>query len=83
MNEIMPFAATWMDIEIVILGEVNQTKTNTICYHLHVESKNMVQVNLFTKQDQVTDVKNNLIVTWEGRDKWEIEIDMYTLLYIK
>ena len=65
----MPFAATWMDIEIVILGEVNQAKTNTTCYHLHVESKNMVQVNLLTKQNQVTDVKNNLIVTWKGRDK--------------
>ena len=63
VNEIMPFEATWMDVEIVILFEVNHTKTNTICYHLHVESKNMVQVNLFTKQDQVTDVKNNLIVT--------------------
>ena len=65
----MPFAATWMDIEIVILGEVNQAKTNTTCYYLHVESKNMVQVNLLTKQNQVTDVKNNLIVTWKGRDK--------------
>ena len=29
-NEIMPFAATWMDLEIIILNEVSQTKTNTI-----------------------------------------------------
>ena len=26
-NEIMPFAATWMDLEIIILSELNQTKT--------------------------------------------------------
>ena len=25
---IMPFAATWVDLEIIILSEVSQTKTN-------------------------------------------------------
>ena len=29
-NEIMPFAATWMDLEIIILREVSQIKTNMI-----------------------------------------------------
>ena len=31
-NEIMPFAATWMDLEIIILSEVSQTKKDK--YHL-------------------------------------------------
>ena len=31
-NEIMPFASTWTDLEIVILSEVSQTKTDK--YHM-------------------------------------------------
>jgi len=27
-NEIMPFGATWMDLEIIILSEVSQTEKN-------------------------------------------------------
>ena len=34
-NERMPFAATWMDLEIFILSEVSQTKAN-IRYCLYV-----------------------------------------------
>ena len=40
--EIKPFAAIWMDLEIIILSAVSQRKTN-IMYHLHVESKKMIQ----------------------------------------
>ena len=38
-NEIMSFAATWMELEIIILSEVRKRKTNTISYHLYVESE--------------------------------------------
>ena len=38
-NKIMPFAAIWIDLEIVILSELSQTKTDTIGYHSYVESK--------------------------------------------
>ena len=38
-KEIMPFAAAWMDLEIIILSEVHQTEKDK--YHMisHVESK--------------------------------------------
>ena len=29
-NKIMPFAATWMDLEMIILSEVSLTETHTI-----------------------------------------------------
>ena len=29
-HEIVPFAATWMDLEIITLNEVNQRKTSII-----------------------------------------------------
>ena len=37
-NEIMLFAAAWMDLDTAILSEVSQKKTSII-YYVHVESK--------------------------------------------
>ena len=31
MNEIMPFGATWMDLEIIILSEVGQKEKDKYC----------------------------------------------------
>ena len=55
-NEIMPFAATWMDQEMIILNEVIQTEKNK--YHMISltcrikKKKKVIQMNLFTKQKQ-------------------------------
>ena len=40
MNEIVPFAIVWMDLEINILSEVSETEKDKyhISYHLFVES---------------------------------------------
>ena len=38
-NEIMPFSATWVQLEVLILSEVSQKKMSTIWYHFFVESK--------------------------------------------
>ena len=35
----MPFATTWMDLEGIMLSEISQRKTNTVCYQLYVEYK--------------------------------------------
>ena len=42
----------WMDLGNIIHSEVNHTKTNTMWYHLHLESKKIIQMNLYKKQKQ-------------------------------
>ena len=34
----MPFATTWMDLEIGNLSEINQKKTNITWHHLYTET---------------------------------------------
>ena len=50
-NEMMPFVATWMDLEIIILSKSGREReiSYDITYMLNLKSK-MIQMNLFTKQ---------------------------------
>ena len=51
-NEIMPSAAaTRTDLEVIILSDISQ-RQRQISYRLDVESKKMIQMNLFTKQKE-------------------------------
>ena len=52
-NRIMPFAVTWMDLEIIVLSEVSQTKKQVsydIIYMCNLVK--MIQKNLYIKQKQ-------------------------------
>ena len=40
-NKILPFVAMWTDMEGIMLSEMSQT--NTVWYHLDVESKEIQQ----------------------------------------
>ena len=82
-NEIMPFAATWMDQEIVILSKVNRQRRN-ICCTLYVESKKKIRTYL-QNRNRLIDIEN---VVAKGEELGEEIVresgmDMSTLLYVK
>ena len=71
IKKVMLFAATWMNLEIVILGEISQTQTN-IWYCLYVKSKKKeYKWTWLQNRIRVTDVENKLMVNRgsEGRGK--------------
>ena len=47
-NEIIPFAATWMETEILLLSEVSQREKDKY-YITYMENLKKKQMNLFTK----------------------------------
>ena len=53
----MPLSATQMQLEIIILSEVRQRQMYDMTY---MESKKMIQMNIFTKQKQTHRQKINL-----------------------
>ena len=50
-NEIISFAATWMDLEMIILSKVRKRKTN-LNDIIYMWNLNMAQMNLSMKQKQ-------------------------------
>ena len=52
-NEIMPFAAKWVDLEIIIVSEVSQKEKDKYHISLICEIQNMAQMNLSMKQKQI------------------------------
>ena len=84
-NEIMPFAATWMDLEVIIQsGESQKEKTNTIWYHLYVESK-IGHKWTYLWNNKLIDTENRLVVAKgeEGEEgkHWEFGISRRKLIY--
>ena len=83
----MPFAATWMDLEIIILSEVKQTEKDKYhdmiyMWNLKSDANELIYKTEIESQMQ----KTNLWLPGGkggGGINWEIGIDIYTLLYIK
>ena len=86
-NEIKPFAATWVDLEIIIISKLKKRKTNTIWYHLYVESEMWHRWTYLWNRNRLTDIENRLVVAkgegrWGGMD-WEFGVSICKLLYIE
>ena len=67
----MPFAATWMDLKIIVLSKVSQTKTNSqdIAYMQNLKND---AIELVYKTE--TDSQTQKINLWlpKGKGGWEI-----------
>ena len=66
----MPFAATWMDLETVILSELSQTEKDK--YHmmsLICASKKLYKRTYLQNRNRLTDIENILVVT-KGERGW-------------
>ena len=62
-NEIMPFSATWMDLEMIRVSEVSQAEEDTYrSIHLYPESKNSDTDKVIYKREAVTDIEKKLTV---------------------
>ena len=60
----MPFAATWMDLETVILSELSQTEKDK--YHmmsLICASKKLYKCTYLQNRNRLMDLENELMVT--------------------
>ena len=80
-NETMPSSATWMDLEIVIVSEVNQRQRNIVWRPLYMESKKKwYKWTYLQKRNRTYGCQEGELGTAMVR---EFGIDMYTQLYFR
>ena len=63
-NENLPLAERGMDLEGIMLSEISQRKTNSVWYHLYVESKKYNELVNIT--NRLTDTESKQVVTSGG-----------------
>ena len=67
----MPFAATWLDLEIILLTEIRKIKTNIIWSHLYVESNIWHKQTYLQNRNRPTDIENRLVIARAGGEgRW-------------
>ena len=81
----MPFAATWMNLEIIILSVHESGKERQIHDITYMWNLKMIQMNLFTAQKQTHRFRKQTYGYQRGRGggiNWEYGINRDTPLYI-
>ena len=69
-NEIVPFAATWMDLEGITLSEISQTERQILYDVTYVQNlKKYNKVVNITKRSRLTYIENKLVVTSGERER--------------
>ena len=84
----MPFAATWMDPQIIILSEVSQTEKDkyhgiTCVWNLKNDTNELIYKTEIDSQTQKTTLWLRKGKGGEGGINQEFGNNRYTLLYIK
>ena len=87
-NEIKPFVATWMNLEMTILSEVSQRQISySITQMWNLILKNDKNELIYKTETDSQISKTNFTVnkgeTWQGGINQEFGINIHTLLYIK
>ena len=87
-NKIMPFAATWLKLEThTKWSKSEKRKTNTIWYHLYLESNIWHKWTYIQKRNKLMYLENRLVIAKEEREgvgmDWEFGVSRCKLLHLE
>ena len=68
-NEILPFSATWMDLENIMLSEISVTEKNKYCLTSHIWNLKYNTNESIYKTNRLTDIENKLTIAKGERNE--------------